>query len=117
MEGVHVSAAYRIISAISTSDLLDVFIRDREGLSLVHLVERERIVAGFSQITMIRGFPLHKDGQFLAWRERSNRIANLYRRRTKWRSALLTLGNSCAKKQIDRNDNTQTRRLEHSARR
>ena len=109
------SAAYGIISAISAPDLLDVFVRNREGLSLVHLVERERIVACFLQITMVRESPLHKDGQFLARREQSNRIVNLYCRGTKWRSTLLTLRNTRAKKQINRKDTAPTRRLEHSA--
>jgi hypothetical protein len=110
-----VSAAYGIISAISASNLLDIFIPDREGSFLVHLVKRERRVASFPQITMIRGSALHEDGNFLAWRERPNRSANLYRRGTKRRSALLTLGNARAKKQAGRNCSAQTRRPQHGA--
>src|SRR5262249_49068965 len=105
---------YRIVSAISAADLLDIFIPDREGSFLIHLVKRERRVAGSPQVTMVRGFALHKDGNFLAWRERPNRSANLYCRWTKQHSALLSLGNTRAKKQAGRNSGAQTRRPQHS---
>ena len=107
------STAYGVKSAISASDFLNIVIPDREGSFLVHLVNGERRVACFLQITMVRGSTLHQDGNFLAWRERPNRSANLYRRGTKWHSARLTLGNTRAKKHAGRNYRAQTHSPEH----